>query len=142
MSAIELPGCNLCGQPTGLEYASRVLDRTLRLCPRCWDPDGYRKRLEPTPPVGSRQGQVVIVLGTDAGRVETYARYRERLGIVHRPDARYSARLQHLGVPIGQCPLCCSAGPIHEVVPDPEHGDVHIYRDPLGTSQLSNTHHG
>jgi hypothetical protein len=52
------------------------------------------KRLEPTPPAGSRQGQVVIVLGTDDSRVDTYARYRERLGIVHRPGARYSARLQ------------------------------------------------
>ena len=59
---VGLPGCNLCGQPTRLEYPSRVLDRTLRLCPRCWDPDAFRQRLEPTPPAGSRQGQVVIVL--------------------------------------------------------------------------------
>src|SRR5919199_5014932 len=105
MGAVGLPGCKLCGQPTGLEYASRVLERTLRLCPRCWDPDGSRKRLEPTPPVGSRQGKVVIVLSTDNnGRVDTCARYRERLGIVHRLGARYSARLQQLGVPIGRCP--------------------------------------
>ena len=60
----------------------------------------------------------------------------------HRPGARYSARLQQLGVPIGQCPLCCSAGPIHEIVQDPEHGDVHVHRDRLGTTQLSHTHRG
>ena len=142
MGAIGLPGCKLCGQPTGLEYASRVLERTLRLCPRCWDPDGSRKRLEPTPPAGSRQGQVVIVLGTDDGLVGTYARYRERLGIVHRPGARYSARLQQLGVPVGQCPLCCSAGPLHEIVQDPGHGEVHVHREPLGSHQLGNTHRG
>jgi hypothetical protein len=143
MGAIDVPGCDLCGQPTGLEYASRALERTLRLCPRCWDPDGSRKRLEPTPPLGSRQGQVVTVLGTgNNGRVDTCARYRERLGIVHRPGARYAARLQQLGVPIGQCPACGSAGPLHQVMQDPEHGDVHIHRDPLGTHQLSHTHRG
>jgi hypothetical protein len=137
MGAAALPGCDLCGQPTGLEYVSRVLNRTLRICPRCWDPDGSRRRLEPKPPAGSRQGHIVVVVGTMDVTADTYARYRERLGIVHRPGARYAARLQELGVPLGQCPLCCSAGPIHEVVHDPEHGDVHIHRDPLGTQQLT-----
>ena len=142
MGTVGLPGCDLCGQPTGLEYASRVLDHTLRTCPRCWDPDGSRKRLEPTPPVCSCQGQVAIVLSTDDGRVEMYVRCRERLGIVHRPGAGYSARLRQLGVPIGQCPLCCSAGPSHEVVQDSGHGDVHIHRDALGIHQLSNGQRG
>jgi hypothetical protein len=83
-----------------------------------------------------------MVLGTRDDPVETYARYRERLGVVHRPGARYAARLQKLGVPVGECRLCCSAGPIHEIMQDPEHGDVHIHRDPLGTNQLSNKHRG
>ena len=140
MGTVGLLGCDLCGQPTRLEYASRALDRTLRICPRCWDPDGSRKRLELNPPVGTRQGQVVIVLGTNDRPVETCSRYRERLGIVHHPGARYAARLQQLGVPVGQCPVCRSAGPIHEIVHDPEHGDVHVHRDSLGTNQLSNKH--
>jgi hypothetical protein len=76
---------------------------------------------------------VATVFVSNADGVATYVRYRERLGIVHRPGARYAGRLRQLGIAIGECPLCGSAAPIHEIVHDPTHGEVHVHRERLGT---------